>query len=35
LRDTLVRSLQEIHTVLNPQQRERLAYLIRAGVMSL
>jgi Spy/CpxP family protein refolding chaperone len=35
LRDTLVRSLEKIHALLNPQQRERMAYLIRAGVMSL
>lgn len=33
LRDTLVRSLQQIHALLNPQQRERLAYLIRTGVL--
>jgi Spy/CpxP family protein refolding chaperone len=35
LRETLIQSLQKIHAVLNPQQRERLAYLIRTGVMSL
>lgn len=33
LRDTLVRSLQQIHALLNPKQRERLAYLIRTGVL--
>jgi Spy/CpxP family protein refolding chaperone len=33
LRDTLVRSLQQIHAMLNPDQRARLAYLIRTGVL--
>jgi Spy/CpxP family protein refolding chaperone len=33
LRDTLVRSLQQIHAMLNPEQRARLAYLIRTGVL--
>jgi len=35
LRDTLARSLQQIHAVLNPEQRARLAYLIRTGVLVL
>ena len=35
LRDTLVRSLQQIHAMLNPEQRARLAYLIRTGVLVL
>jgi Spy/CpxP family protein refolding chaperone len=35
LRETLVRSLQQIHAMLNPEQRERLAHLIRAGVLSV
>jgi Spy/CpxP family protein refolding chaperone len=35
LRDAVVRALQQIHALLNPEQRGRLAYLIRAGVLSL
>ena len=35
LRDALVRSLEKIHAMLNPVQRERLAYLIRTGVLVL
>jgi len=35
LRDAVVRALQQIHSLLKPDQRERLAYLIRAGVLSL
>jgi Spy/CpxP family protein refolding chaperone len=35
LRDTLVRSLQQIHAMLNPDQRARLAYLIRTGVLAV
>ena len=35
LRDVLVRSLGKIHAMLNPEQRERLAYLIRTGVLML
>ena len=35
LRETLARALQEIHAMLNPEQRQRLAYLIRSGVLSL
>lgn len=35
LRETLARALQEIHAMLNAEQRERLAYLIRSGVLSL
>jgi Spy/CpxP family protein refolding chaperone len=35
LRDALLRSLQQIHTLLNPDQRGRFAYLIRTGVLSL
>ena len=35
LRETLTRALQEIHAMLNPDQRQRLAYLIRSGVLSL
>jgi Spy/CpxP family protein refolding chaperone len=35
LRDTLVRSLQQIHELLTPEQRQRLAYLIRAGILAV
>ena len=35
LRDTLVQSLARIHAVLKPEQRARLAYLIRTGTLSL
>jgi Spy/CpxP family protein refolding chaperone len=35
LRETLVRSLEQIHAMLNPEQRERLAHLIRAGVLTV
>jgi hypothetical protein len=33
LRETLTRALQEIHALLTPEQRQRLAYLIRSGVL--
>ena len=35
LRDTLIRSLQQIHGLLTPEQRQRLAYLIRSGVLTV
>ncbi|WP_165227527.1 Spy/CpxP family protein refolding chaperone [Aquisphaera insulae] len=35
LRDVLVRSLGQIHALLSPEQRERLAYLIRTGVLAV
>jgi Spy/CpxP family protein refolding chaperone len=35
LRDAVVKSLREIHAVLRPEQRERLAYLIRTGSLTL
>ena len=35
LRETLVRALGQIHSLLNPEQRQRLAYLIRTGVLTL
>jgi Spy/CpxP family protein refolding chaperone len=35
LRETLVRSLQQIHALLNPEQRSRLAYLIRTGTLTV
>jgi Spy/CpxP family protein refolding chaperone len=35
VRETLVRALAEIHALLNPEQRQRLAYLIRTGVLTV
>jgi Spy/CpxP family protein refolding chaperone len=35
LRETLLRSLQQIHELLTPEQRQRLAYLIRAGILTV
>ena len=35
VRETLTRALQQIHALLNPEQRERLAYLIRTGVLTI
>jgi hypothetical protein len=35
LRTAVLKALEQIHTVLNPEQRERLAYLIRTGAISL
>ena len=35
LRDVLIQSLGRIHAVLKPEQRARLAYLIRTGTLSL
>ena len=35
LRDTLIRSLQQIHVMLNPEQRARLAHLIRTGILAV
>jgi Spy/CpxP family protein refolding chaperone len=35
LRDKLVRSLEQIHGILNPEQRARLAHLIRTGILSV
>ena len=35
LRDTLVQALAKIHAILNPEQRSRLAYLIRTGVLAV
>jgi Spy/CpxP family protein refolding chaperone len=35
LRDAVVKALQQIHAVLNPEQRIRLAYLIRAGRLAV
>jgi Spy/CpxP family protein refolding chaperone len=35
LRETLAHALEEIHAMLTPEQRQRLAYLIRSGVLSV
>ncbi len=35
VRDTLVRALQEIHALLTPEQRERLSYMLRTGILSV
>src|SRR5258705_11038617 len=35
LRDTLIRSLGQIHVMLNPEQRARLAHLIRTGILAV
>jgi Spy/CpxP family protein refolding chaperone len=35
LRDALARALGQIHAILNPEQRARLAYLIRTGVLAV
>lgn len=35
LRDAVVKSLGRIHALLTPEQRNRLAYLIRTGVVSI
>ncbi len=35
LRDAVNRALGEIHALLNAEQRERLAYLIRSGVLTV
>ncbi|HMJ52046.1 MAG TPA: Spy/CpxP family protein refolding chaperone [Polyangiaceae bacterium] len=35
LRDALVKALGKIHALLNADQREKLAYLIRTGVLAL
>ena len=35
IRDALVKTLARVHAVLEPEQRERLAYLIRTGTLQL
>ncbi len=35
LRDAVVRALQQIHAMLTSEQRERMAYLIRSGLLAL
>jgi Spy/CpxP family protein refolding chaperone len=33
LRDAVVRALQQLHAILTPEQRAKLAYLMRSGVL--
>ena len=35
LRDAVAKSLSQLHAVLNPDQRTKLAYMIRTGVLGL
>jgi len=35
LRDAVTKALSKIHALLEDEQRKRLAYLIRTGVLSL
>jgi Spy/CpxP family protein refolding chaperone len=35
LRDAVVKALQQIHTILNSEQRVRLAYMIRTGTLTV
>jgi hypothetical protein len=35
LRDAVIRALQQIHAMLSPDQRSRLAYLIRTGTLAV
>ena len=35
LRDAVARSLQQVHAILNADQRNKLAYLIRTGVLAM
>ncbi len=35
LRDAVVKALTRLHALLEPEQRERLAYLIRTGVLQI
>ncbi len=35
LREAVVKSLQQIHALLSPEQRSRLAYLIRTGTLAV
>jgi Spy/CpxP family protein refolding chaperone len=35
LRDAVLKALRQIHALLNPEQRGRLAYLIRTGTLTL
>jgi Spy/CpxP family protein refolding chaperone len=35
LRTAVVKALEQVHALLNPEQRSRLAYLIRAGALGI
>lgn len=35
LRDAVVRALQQMHALLNPDQRERLSYMLRTGILGV
>lgn len=35
LRAAVVRALEQLHGILNPEQRSRLAYLMRSGVIQM
>jgi Spy/CpxP family protein refolding chaperone len=35
LRDAVLKALQQIHAILTPEQRVRLAYLIRTGTLTI
>jgi hypothetical protein len=35
LRDAVVKALSQIHAMLNAEQRTKLAYLIRTGVLQV
>jgi Spy/CpxP family protein refolding chaperone len=35
VREALIHALAQIHALLNPEQRLRLAYLIRTGILSI
>src|SRR4051812_37824525 len=35
VRDTLVRSLEQIHAMLNAEQRARLSHLLRTGILAM
>jgi len=35
LRDAVTKALERLHTLLEPEQRERLAYLIRTGTLQI
>jgi Spy/CpxP family protein refolding chaperone len=35
VRDALIRALEQIHAMLKPEQRQRLAYLVRTGILSV
>ena len=35
LRDAIIRALQQLHAILTPEQRGKLAYLMRSGVLQV